>query len=45
VTWAKLAGELEGAQRFLDALNGAKLDGPEMGSLLLPGADADSSQL
>ena len=43
-TWTRLEGELEGAQRFLDALNGVKLDGAEIGSLLLPGADADSSQ-
>jgi|RifCSP13_1_1023834.scaffolds.fasta_scaffold93693_2 hypothetical protein len=42
-TWLNLASELESAKAFLNAMDGVKLDGPEMGSLLLPSGDADSS--
>ena len=42
-TWLNLASELESAKAFLNAMDGVKLDGPEMGSLLLTSGDADSS--
>lgn len=40
-TWIRLAAELESAQGLLKALNGAEFDRSEIGSLLLPGDNAD----